>query len=265
MYTAAQLAKKYAAWYLKASSGKGHGVHSPFVFEFIKFIKNNKETDPRWKEIERLRKDLLRNDDSIIVNDPGAGSSVISTEKRMVRRMAASSLKPEKFARLFARMVTTYQPATIVELGTSFGISTAYMAMAAGDGRVHTIEGVPAIRDIALKNFAALGLENIESLQGNFDDTFEPLLLRLKKTDLLYIDGNHRYKPTINYFRTALPYMHNHSIIIFDDIHWSREMEQAWEEIKNAPEVTLSIDLFFVGIVFFRKEFKIKQHFSIRF
>ena len=265
MYTVKQLALKYFQYYRLAANSKGHGIHSPFVFEFIKFVKNDRAGYPAYEKIEARRNWLLKNNSVIKVEDFGAGSTVIKTKDRQVSKIAASSLKPVKFAQLLHRMARYYNPQTIVELGTSFGITTAYLAAARPQAQVITFEGSDAIAAIASDNFARLGLGNIELIPGDFNKTLREFLSRTEKIDMAFIDGNHSMQPTIDYFHALLQRSHNDTILIFDDIHWSHGMEQAWEHIKANESVTLSIDLFFIGIVFLKKEFRQKQHFSIRF
>ena len=265
MYSAAQLAFKYFEYYFNASSANGHGVHSPFVFQFIKFIKNDKTKYDCYDRIEAIRKQLLQNNTTIEVQDFGAGSTVLKYNKRVVSKMAASSLKPKRFAQLLYRMVNFYKPKSIVELGTSFGVTTSYLASGNADAKVYTFEGAPAIAAIAKNNFEALGINNIELAEGSFDKTLKPFLQEIPSLDFAFIDGNHAKTPTLEYFHQLLEKSHENSIFIFDDIHWSKGMEEAWDEIKQHNSVTLSIDLFFIGIIFFRKDFKIKQDFILRF
>jgi predicted O-methyltransferase YrrM len=265
MYSVPQLAKKYFQYYIAASNSKGHGIHSPFVFEFIKFVKNDKRHYTCYHEIEKLRKDLLADKSFIEVEDFGAGSAVIKTNTRAVYKMAQSSLKPKRFAQLLFRIVQHYKPKTIVEFGTSFGITSSYLAFGYADAQLYTLEGAHAIAGIARRNFRQLGLHNAELLEGDFSVTMPQLFSRIHQVDLAFVDGNHRRKPTLEYFHTLLKYATPHTILIFDDIHWSQEMEQAWDEIKSHESVTMTLDLFFIGIVFLRKEFKQKQHFRIRF
>ena len=265
MYSAFQLAKKFIRYYLTAANSKGHGVHSPFVFDFIKYVKNDNNLYGIYSVIEQVRERLLADKSLIDVQDFGAGSTVLKTKQRVVGQMAQSSLKPKRFAQLLFRIVQYYKPATIVELGTSFGITTAYMASAAPGAKVYTLEGAPAIARIARQNFIDLRLDNIQLVEGNFTNTLLQLLSNVKKIDLAFVDGNHRKLPTLDYFHKLLEVSTPESIFIFDDIHWSKEMEEAWEHIKQHKEVTLSIDLFFIGLVFFRKEQKVPQHFCIRF
>ncbi|MCP9753223.1 O-methyltransferase [Ferruginibacter sp. HRS2-29] len=267
MYSAFQLAKKYIRYYLTASNGKGHGVHSPFVFEFIRDVLNDKKQPSFYKSIEAKRKSLLSDNSTIEVEDFGAGSAVIKTNTRVVGKIAASSLKPRKYAQLLSKMVSYYQPLTIVELGTSFGITTAYLTKGSDpNASVFTFEGAPAIARIAQQNFDELGLRNSKLVQGDFAATFPAFLQETKRIDFAFVDGNHRKKPTLDYFYQLLQHVDPAgSILVFDDIHWSSEMEEAWEEIKKHGSVNLSIDLFFVGIIFLRKDFKVEQHFSIRF
>lgn len=265
MYSRFQLAKKYLHYYLSASNGKGHGIHSPFVFDFVKNVLNDKHNYPVYQSIEHFRKKLLTDSTVIEVEDFGAGSSIIKTNKRVVSAIATSSLKPKKYAQLLYRMVKYYKPKIIVELGTSFGITTAYLASANKASKVFTCEGSKAIASIAKQNFEVLQLNNVQLTEGDFAKTFSSLLSNLNTVNFAFVDGNHRKEPTIEYFHQLLKYATPTTILIFDDIHWSAEMEEAWKTIKQHPQVTLTINLFFIGIVFINPDFKIPQHFSIRF
>lgn len=265
MHTSFQLAQKYIRYYLTAANGKGHGTHSPFVFDFILSVLNNRQGYTPPVQIEALRGQLLKNNTEIEIEDLGAGSRKGTTKKRKVAKIAATAVKRVKWSHFLYRLVAHYKPQTIIELGTSLGISTAYMSAANRTATIHTIEGSSAIRQIAVQNFKALGCTNIHSFTGNFDDVLPKVISDVSSVDLAYIDGNHRYAPTIHYFHQLLQKKEGHSIFIFDDIHWSAEMEQAWAEIKKHPEVTVSIDLFFMGLIFFRPELKVSQHYSIRF
>lgn len=265
MYNKLQLALKYLQYYSTAANGKGHGVHSPFVFNFISNVLNDKRFFYAYDRVERLREHALLNDQKIEVQDYGAGSAVMASRSRKVKAIARWSLKSPKYARLLFRMVNYYQPQTIVELGTALGITTAYLASAKTSAQVYTLEGAPAIAALARQHFAQLAITNIHVTEGNFDDTLRPVLAKAGKVDFAFIDGNHRRAPTLRYFNWLLPYIQSQSIFVFDDIHWSAEMQEAWRGIQSHPAVTCSIDLFFIGIVFFSPDFKEKQHFSIRF
>jgi predicted O-methyltransferase YrrM len=163
------------------------------------------------------------------------------------------------------RMVQYYQPKTVLELGTSFGITTAYLAEGNKNATIFTCEGAKNIAQIAQQTFATLKLKNINITEGDFTTTLPPLLTAIKNIDFAFVDGNHRKAPTLNYFNQLLSVSHQSSILIFDDIHWSREMEEAWAQIQQQPTVTLTIDLFFIGIVIINHDIKVKQHFTIRF
>lgn len=265
MYSRWQLAQKYIRYYLTAMNGKGHGVHSPFVFEFITHVLNDAKQYAAYEKVEALRQELLEEDAVIEVEDLGAGSTLAKTSSRSIGSIAKHAAKPPKYSQLLFRLVNYYQPETILELGTSLGISTCYMAMANPHAYVVTGEGSNAVAAEATSNFHAMNLPFVELVEGNFDDTLSGMLESMPIVDMAFIDGNHRQEPTLRYFNQILPHTHNFSLIVLDDIHWSAEMEAAWETIKAHPQVRMSIDLFFVGIVFFREEFKVKQHFTIRF
>ncbi len=265
MYSSIQLVFKYLKYRFTASNGKGHGVHSPFVFDFITNVLNDKRSFDCFQPIESLRSELKRNNSEINVPDFGAGSRMQLNNKRKISAIANSSLKPKKYSRLLFRIVQYYKPATIVELGTSLGITTSYLACANPQASIITMEGAPEVAGIAKTNFNKLHLSNIKIVEGNFDETLSSVVGQLPTIDFAFIDGNHRKEPTLNYFYQLLKISRPSSILVFDDIHWSAEMEEAWNEIKQHPSITLTIDLFFIGIVFFRAEQKIKQDFIISY
>jgi predicted O-methyltransferase YrrM len=265
LYNHFTLAKKYLHYYFTASNGKGHGVHSPFVFEFIKFVLNDKKKYDVYENIEKQRQVLLNDKTIIDVEDFGAGSTIIKTKQRVVKDIAASSLKPKKYSQLLFRMIQFYNKKNVLELGTSFGITTSYIAAAKNNPAVTSMEGSQSIANIAQQNFDALQLNNINIIRGDFEKTLSPFLENTCTIDFSFLDGNHRKIPTLQYFQQILSNSTDETIVVFDDIHWSNEMEEAWEEIKTHKAVTLSIDLFFIGIVFLKKDFKVRQHFVVRY
>jgi predicted O-methyltransferase YrrM len=265
MFSPVQLAFKYLKYLINASNGKGHGIHSPFVFEFVTKVLNGKGNKQVYGEIENVRKQLLQNNVRINIEDFGAGSRVIGTKERAVNQIAKTSLKPKKYSQLLNRMVQHYQPKTMLEIGTSLGITTSYLAKGKSDASVITMEGAKEIAAVAQQNFHSLHITNIQSVLGNFDDTLPSTLSELDTIDLAFIDGNHRFQPTINYFEQVLKKANQSTIIILDDIYWSKEMEQAWHWVKAHEQVRLTIDLFAIGIVVLRPEILHKQHFCIRY
>lgn len=264
MYAAPVLALKYLRYYLGASNGKGHGLHSPFVFDFVTKVLNDRRSYPAYAAVESLRSRLLKDQRVLPVLDLGAGSGLNQSSERKIASIARHAAKPEKLGQLLFRMVQYYQPQNLIELGTSLGISTAYLARAAASASVISIEGSPAIAETAAINLKELAIDNVQLVTGNFDDQLPVVLEKITAVDFAFVDGNHREEPTIRYFEALLKKVQNNSILVFDDIHWSREMESAWERIRQHPAVRCTIDLFFIGIVVFRQEFREKQHFTIR-
>ncbi|HRG83022.1 MAG TPA: class I SAM-dependent methyltransferase [Chitinophagaceae bacterium] len=264
MYSVPQTIFKYLRYYLTASNGKGHGIHSPFVFDFVLKVLNDKTIYPAYRKVETLRTALLNDAAILEVEDLGAGSSAGHSKKRSVQSIAKNAAKPAKLGQLLFRMVQHYQPGALIELGTSLGITSSYLALGNPLGKLITLEGAGSVAQKARDNFDGLKLDNISLVPGNFDDTLPELLRNTREIDFAFIDGNHRLAPTIRYFEQLIEKVHNESILVFDDIHWSREMETAWEAIRQHPSVRCTIDLFFIGIVVFRQEFREKQHFTIR-
>jgi len=265
VYSSFQLAKKYLRYYFTASNGKGHGIHSPFVFDFITHVLTDKKQYNCYREIEAIRKQLKQDNTIIEVEDFGAGSGKIKSNQRAVKAIAASSLKQAKYAQLLFRMVQYYKPRQVLELGTSLGITTAYLANVNLSATIYTCEGADQIARIAQNNFNQLSLKNIVLVTGDFSTTMPSLLDKMSIVDFAFVDGNHRKEPTLQYFQQLLKHAGNDTILVFDDIHWSAGMEEAWAEIQQHPAVTLTIDLFFIGIVSISSAVKIKQHFTIKY
>ena len=249
--------------YLLTAKGK-HFAQAPFLYSFITTVLNAKKVDENCKKIEALRKELCNSEQIIQITDLGAGSSINHSQKRKVKDIAKNSAKNAKFGQLLYRICKFYKPKNIIELGTSLGISTCYLAKANSDANIFTMEGCPETAAIASRNFKKLDIENISITLGGFNNTLTSKLEEVGEVDLAFIDGNHKEKPTVKYFEACLKYANNNTLFIFDDIHWSSGMENAWNYIKSHQQTTLTIDLFFVGIVFIKTELS-KEHFTIRF
>jgi predicted O-methyltransferase YrrM len=241
-----------------------HGVHSPFVYDLIDKVLRPQVDPMPFVPIEGLRSDLLRSNQTIRVNDLGAGSHNLDLPIRRVADMARTSLKPQQQAQLLYKLARSINPTEVLELGTSFGISTLYLAQGTENGRVHTIEGCPQTFRIAQHHFELLRQQNISPVLGSFQRRLPELLQRLEHLDLVFIDGHHAEEPTLTYFEQCLQKAHNDTVFVFDDVHWSRGMEAAWQRIQEHPRVTVSIDLFDLGLVFLRQE-QAKQHFRLRY
>ena len=264
-YNTFTLINKYISYLWKASNGHGHGVHSPFVFAFIKNVLNTKSKGPSIDAIELYRQRLLNNQKEITILDLGAGADPKGNKSRTIAQIAKGALKPKKYSSLLSRIVKYYQPSQVLEMGTSLGITTCYLAHGVPNASVVTMEGAPTVAHEALTTFKNLGFQNIQLIEGNFDQSLPNYLQSVSTIGIAYVDGNHKYEPTMQYFNLLLTKSDEHSIFIFDDIHWSSEMEKAWAEIKADARVSLTIDLFYIGIVFLRKGQKEQEHFIIRY
>ncbi len=240
-----------------------HGVHSPFAYRLVDKVIYDFHAKSEYGKIEALRADLLGDERIINITDLGAGSHVNNNKKKQVKELAKNALKPAKLAQLIHRLAADAKPANIVELGTCLGLTTAYLATAAPSAQVISIEGCPETAAIAEENLSKLGILNSGILVGNFDLLFPEVISMLPQLDFVFIDGNHRKDATLNYFKWCLPKLGDNSVMIFDDIYWSSGMKEAWDEIKAHPGVTVTIDLFWIGLVFVRKG-QAKENFSIK-
>lgn len=255
----------YSAWqyfkYLRKTKTK-LSVHSDFVFDFLKHVVDGVRKSDDYRKVEIKRNELFQQRGSISVIDYGT-NRVISNDRKICN-IARNSLKKPKAAQLLYRLVRHYQPNTLIEIGTSFGITTSYLALSVPNSQIHTFEGCPNTLNIAHKVFLDLKLNDIQTYEGEFSETLKKSLNSIEKVDFLFIDGNHKFEPTISYFEHFLTKFHKDTIIVIDDIYWSKEMTLAWEKLKNHSVIKLSIDLFYFGILFL-KPGPIKQDFVFRF
>lgn len=249
----------FIRYYFRAKNS--HAIHSPFVFEFYNKIFKDKSVSPNFDFIEEERSKLLTNNSPIQRQDFGAGTKKNTQEK--ISALAKTSLKSKKWSQFLFRVIKYYNYKTIVDLGTSFGITTAYLAKANKEGLLYTFEGCPETLKIAQTTFQNLVIQNVYCIEGNIDLTLKNTLNKIKQIDLAFFDANHKEEPTIKYFEQCLKLKTENSCFVFDDIYWSKEMKNAWKRVKSHQDVSLSIDLFFVGLVFFRKGIK-KQHFVLK-
>jgi predicted O-methyltransferase YrrM len=238
-----------------------HSLHSPFFFELYTKTIKGRTTDSQ--SIEQLRQKLLSDNRRIEVTDFGSGSSYSGGWKRRICRIAGTSLSPKKYTQLYQRIIDRFHCENILELGTSLGINTLYLASHATSS-VTTFEGSPAIAEIAKALFVAAEANNITIVTGDIDHTLPEHLAVVEKIDFAFMDANHRYTPTLNYFDKLLQKVHEQSVVVLDDIHYSLEMENAWTDIRHHPRVYATADLFRCGLVFFDPSLN-RQHHVLQF
>lgn len=257
------LASRYVTHRLNCTSVQV--LHSPFVYRLYTQCIKKDRYEKAFAPIEQLRHSLLQDQRLLSYPDPGSGSHVTKNNaERTVKHIAKYSLKPAAQARLLYRLVNYFAHTNVLELGSSLGISTCYMAAALpAQAKLHTIEGAAPVAALAHAHIEQLGYsQQVQLTEGLFDEVLPAILPTLNSVDFAYIDGNHRYAPTVDYVKQLLPHLHNNSVVILDDIYWSKEMQQAWQQVKQLPQVTVSIDLFHFGLLFFRKE-QVKEHFTL--
>lgn len=255
------------------NSKNEHGVHSPFVFSLVTKCFYDKKKYPEYTILKNYRNSLLQNKNTIEVTDFGAGSRVFKSNTRAINQIAKNAGISPKRAELLFRIVKYFQPENILEIGTSLGLATAALALGLEaktnraklnkKAKITTLEGCPNTINQCQLQLQKFNINNVECVNAEFSSYLKIYNLRPTTYNLIYFDGNHSKKATVDYFELLLPTITNDSVWIFDDIHWSEDMEEAWKIIKNHPKVTVTIDTFQWGIVFFRKEQE-KEHFVIR-
>ncbi|MGQ7944867.1 O-methyltransferase [Flavobacterium sp. WC2509] len=240
-----------------------HAVHSPFVFTLITKCFYDKKSKSEYTILKEYRNSLLENKNTIEVTDFGAGSRVFKSNTRQIAQIAKTAGISPKRAELLFRLVNYFQTESILEIGTSLGLATSALSLGNPKASIVTLEGCPETAKQAQLQFQKFNFNNVESVITEFNNYFKNHQLSTTNHQLIYFDGNHSKKATLDYFELLLPTITNETVWIFDDIHWSADMEEAWEIIKKHPKVTVSIDTFQWGLVFFRYE-QPKQHFIIR-
>lgn len=239
-----------------------HAIHSPFMYDLVEKVFRER----KWlksDDIKKLRKELLQSNKELEITDLGAGSRVDNHSNRQISKIVKVSNTSLKNAGMLQRLADYLGCENILELGTNLGLTTAALAAAESTRKIISIEGDVGLAAIAQKNLEKLELD-AEIIIGAFDEKLELILSKFERIDMAYLDGNHRKTPTLSYFNTILNKTHQNSVIVVGDIHWSKDMEAAWNEIKSHPAVCVTVDIFDMGLVFFRKEMT-PEHFILKY
>ncbi len=248
--------KKYFDYLLKAKTK--YYLHSPFAYQFYLNVLEG-ENDKNIYSVQSLRKILRKTEMTLSIEDLGTGKLLQRTIGDIERKVSVSN----KYGALLYRLVKYFRFKNILEIGTSIGLSSSYMAVANAGARIISLEGSSDIAEAAKRNHALLQIKNIEIIIGNFNQTLSSSKLRFSTIDLIFFDGNHTKEATLNYFYQCLEKANENSVFVFDDIYWSEEMSEAWEQIIQHPQITLTIDVYQFGICFFRKEKLAKENFVL--
>ena len=246
-------AVKYLRYIFLARHRRGHGIHSPFIFDLVSRVFRNKTDGHVVCNIEKVRKRLLSDRRLLTINDLGSGKDRRTTNIRKVSEIARNSPVPSKYGQLLSNLASEFGKSAILELGTSIGISTMYISNGSPESVIYTIEGSDEIALIAVRNFTEAGLNNIISLIGSFDEMLPVVFGKGIKPGMVFIDGDHRKEAVLRYFSKIAEVSDNNTVIVIDDIYHSREMEEAWNVIKLNENVSVTVDVFRMGIVFFRR------------
>ena len=259
-----QIIKSYLRFLYQSKNE--HGVHSPFVFNLVTKCFYDKKKYAEYSILKEYRNSLLANKNTIEVTDFGAGSRVFKSNTRAINQIAKNAGISRKRAELLFRITNYFQPHDILEIGTSLGLATSALSLGSRSigtkAKVTTLEGCPETINQCQLQLQKFNINNVECITTEFSNYLNTATGNCD-CQLIYFDGNHSKQATLEYFELLLPTITNETVWIFDDIHWSTDMEEAWKIIKSHPKVTVTIDTFQWGIVFFREE-QLKEHFVIR-
>jgi predicted O-methyltransferase YrrM len=232
-------------------------LHSPFIYQFyLNVLEGKTETD----FVESLRAKLLANTSTISFTDFGDNDK---TKTKSIKEIAGKSSITKRYGEVLYLSAKYFKPQHTLELGTNLGLGTAYLASGNNNGKVYTIEGSTEIQQTAKQNLESISINNVSYFNGSFDKILPDLLNKIPSLDLVFIDGNHRYQTTVDYFEACISKTNENSVIIVDDIYWSSEMTEAWNYIKSHKSVTLTVDIYRMGFVFFRPQQLAKEHFRL--
>ncbi|MBK9338722.1 MAG: class I SAM-dependent methyltransferase [Lewinellaceae bacterium] len=254
----------FLRFYLAAQTR--YQVHSPFVFDFVNFVLEDQRWYYAFEDIEALRREMRRSPVVLDMADHGAATLGTAPVLRQVpvRQLARTVASSPAQGRLLFRLAQWMRPERILELGTSVGIGTMYLASAAPNARFITLEGSEACAHVARTNLGILDLHHrTEVVGGAFQDTLLPALQQLGRVDMVFFDGHHTEASTGNYLEQCLAFSHERTVLVFDDVYWSPGMTAAWEKVKQHPKVTCTVDIFDLAVAFLNPDLGAKQHFRL--
>jgi predicted O-methyltransferase YrrM len=255
---------RYLKYRTGAKSITGRGIHSPLVYDLCRKVLVNDDGMRVPEQIIKARSAVEKDRSILTFRAFGAGSRTGSGTSRSIRSLATRSSVPGKYGALLYRLIRWYQPATVIELGTGIGVSTLYLA-AASDQTVITVEGSPEKYAFAGTLLSQSGLKNVDLRTGTFHECLDGMESELKRRSVVFIDGDHRYLPTLELVNRLITMSIGHELlVVIDDIHWSDEMERAWKVLCRDPRIAVSVDIFQFGLLFIRDTIS-KQHFTITF
>ncbi len=258
------LTKSYLVYLAKAKTR--YKVHSPFVFDLVEKVLKDKTKYPEYRKIETYKKNISKSKTVIETVDFGARArgQQYAVSMKKVGDIVRQRSQQRNQARLLFRLSRYFRPQNILEFGTAAGISTAYIKSPVPESKMISMEGCANLADVAATNLKKMKIKNLEISIGDFDVILPKVLQQFKKLDFVFFDGNHRKGPTLDYFNRCLELAHEGTLFIFDDIHWSKGMEEAWNTIKKDERLSISIDVFWFGLAFFRKGVE-KQDFILKY
>lgn len=247
----------YIKHYFKAHR-KGHGVHSPFAYRLCEEVFYNKHPFYAFEQLKTTRKKLLKDEQTINMEDFGVGSQVFKSKQRKINAIARHGISSRQQSELIFRLMNFMHSEKALELGTSLGLNTLYMASTNANTQVISVDACNDLINYAEQLAKKNKIKNIKFVNAKFEEALPIIISQSPDIDFVYIDGNHSYEASLHYFNALLKISGNNSVFVFDDIYWSEGMTKAWQEIKAHPKVKLSIDTFYTGFVFFKDELKEK-------
>jgi predicted O-methyltransferase YrrM len=235
-------------------------IHSPFVYDFCRFVLSRKPLQKDSDTINSIIKYYQSKKDILNLQEFGAARKRDYAIKigDYLNRTAITN----KYGRLLHNLVAYYQVEHVIETGTALGISTSWMALSNPNCKISSIEGNKKLCDVSNEMFIRFSITNTQVYCGLVEDVLPELAKNMKCKTLLFIDAHHTGAATMRYFAMIKSYVKDDTIVVFDDINYSAEMNDAWKNIICDERVTLSLNLYRIGVIFFNPSLS-KQAFSL--
>lgn len=256
------ISKDYLSFLLRAKTR--HGTHSPFIYQMVDQVIYDRSVPACASNIEGSRHTLLQDDRRIDIADQDDRSASLAGKLEKVKHIARYTLLQPRYAQLLYRIASCYGPGNLLEIGSSLGITTAYLASSRPENTVYTIEECRPLSATAAEVLRDNQCGNVALITGNFENTLPELSEDPGKFGFVYISGRYSPDTTLRYFELLLPFVTEDAVVVIEKMYRNNDMKAVWSAIQQHAQVTVTVDLFRIGLIFFKKG-QAKEHFSIRF
>ncbi|MDD2435944.1 MAG: SAM-dependent methyltransferase [Massilibacteroides sp.] len=229
--------KRGVLLYRKIRYRKGHGVHSPFVFNFITKVIDERAAYYCLKDIELTRKKFFYE------NEP----------------FHKWEIRP-KYGALLMRISNYLKPQNLLLIGSDLSFSALYSSSYASTTRCVVLEEKTEIAAFSRSVIEKHRAKNILLKEGVYQKTVSEVLEHTDKLDFVYFGYPNDSALDIPVFECILPHLHEHSVLILRGIRKTKDRKEFWNRLCARPEVSVTIDVYELGIAFFNHKIHKKNY-----